>query len=338
MQVVRLRLILLVFFMLLTQPYRSPNAATFRHKIFCFCLLLLILSLQIQAQSALNDTIRRKRIQLITGINVAGYATTLYLLNNAWYKNYPKAPFRVFNDLKEWNQMDKIGHAWTSYMLGAPSTQMWRWTGMREQTSIFLGGLSGFTFLTAIEFLDAHSAKWGWSWGDMAANAAGSALYIGQQLTWKEQRIQLKFSFHQMRYADAQLTQRANELFGSTWYERMLKDYNGQTYWLSVNIHAFRPQSKWPAWLNVAAGYGADGMLGGFENLAKDENGLITFDRRDVPRLRQFYLAPDIDWSRIKTQKKWLRTAFSILNVLKAPAPALEWNSNGKLRFSALYF
>jgi hypothetical protein len=31
------------------------------------------------------------------------------------------------------------------------------------------------------------------------------------------------------------------------------KDYNGQTYWLSVNLHSF---IKAPKWLNLAIGYG----------------------------------------------------------------------------------
>ena len=284
------------------------------------------------------DSLRKKRTQLIAGINIAGYGTSIYLLNNAWYKNYPKGPFRVFKDGKEWNQMDKVGHAWTTYMLGAPSAAMWRWTGMSETASTLLGGLTGLAFLTGVEMLDAHSAKWGWSWGDMAANAAGSALFIGQQLGWKEQRLMLKFSFHHNRYSDPQLRQRANELYGSTWYERMLKDYNAQTYWLSVNVRAFAPKSNWPAWLNVAAGYGADGLFGGFENVAMDENGNIRFDRRDVPRSRQFYLSPDIDLTRIKTNKKWLKTTLTVLNIFKTPAPALELGTNGKLRVRPVYF
>ena len=52
----------------------------------------------------------------------------------------------------------------------------------------------------------------------------------------------------------------------------MLKDYNGQTYWLSANLKSFFPGSNIPPWLNVAIGYGADGMFGGFENKWIDED------------------------------------------------------------------
>jgi hypothetical protein len=188
-----------------------------------------------------------------------------------------------------------------------------------------------------IEVLDGFSAEWGWSWSDIGANVFGSGLFLSQELAWGEQRIQYKFSFHRKSYDEPMLNQRSNKLFGNSWYERMLKDYNGQTYWLSANLKSFFPKSKLPAWLNISVGYGADGMFGGFENLAKDKDGNITFDRRDIQRYRQWYLAPDIDFTKIKTNKKWLRTAFHFLNAFKFPAPALEL-SNGKLKAHAIYF
>jgi hypothetical protein len=44
--------------------------------------------------------------------------------------------------------------------------------------------------------MDGHSAKWGFSKGDMLANIAGCVLFEGQQLLWHEQRISLKYSYH----------------------------------------------------------------------------------------------------------------------------------------------
>jgi hypothetical protein len=214
---------------------------------------------------------------------------------------------------------------------------MWRWAGLSQKKSAIIGGLSGAAYLTVIEFLDAHSSQWGWSWGDIAANIFGSGIFISQELLWKEQRIQYKFSFHTKSYGEQQLDQRAGDLFGESWYERMLKDYNAQTYWLSANIKSFFPKSKIPAWLNVAAGYGADGMFGGFENKWTDESG-NEVTRYDIPRIRQFYIAPDIDFTKIKTNKKWLRTALFVLNSFKCPAPVLMLDSKGKFKAYAFYF
>ncbi len=279
----------------------------------------------------------KTRQWLIGGLNVAGYGTSLILFNNTWYKNYPRTSFHTFNDSKEWLQMDKAGHSWAAFNAARGSAAMWRWAGVSSKKAAWIGGLSSTAYLTVIEILDGHSAEWGWSWSDMGANLFGSGLFIAQETGWQEQRIQLKFSFHRNRYNESQLEERANDLFGKSWSERMLKDYNAQTYWLSANLKSFFPKSNLPAWLNVAAGYGADGMFGGFENKWEDELG-NEITRYDIQRKRQFYLAPDIDFSKIPTKSKFLKTAFSFLNSFKCPSPALMLDSKGKFRAYALYF
>ena len=160
---------------------------------------------------------------------------------------------------------------------------------------------------------------------------------MSQEFLWKEQRIQYKFSFHSKKYTDPQSQQRVDDLFGKPWYERMLKDYNAQTYWLSFNLKSFLKDSNLPAWLNVSLGYGGDGMLGGFENSWEDGAG-NKITRFDIPRKRQFYLAPDIDFTKIKTRSRFLKTTFAVLNSFKCPAPAFMLDNKGKLKAYAVYF
>jgi hypothetical protein len=214
---------------------------------------------------------------------------------------------------------------------------MWQWAGLPHKKAALIGGLSGTAYLTVIEILDGFSSQWGFSWGDMTANFFGSGLFISQDLVWREQRIQYKFSFHRNTYDDAILDKRADDLFGSSWYERMLKDYNAQAYWLSANLRSFFKESKIPSWLNFAFGYGADGMFGGFENKWIDAQGHL-YTRYDITRKRQFYLAPDIDFTKIRTNRKWLKTVFSFLNAFKCPAPALMLDGKGKFKVYAIYF
>lgn len=305
----------------------------------CFCLANSLLGQDYK--SSYTDSTKsvnyKSRQWIVGGISIVGYGGSLIVLNEAWYKNDERTSFHVFDDSKEWLQVDKVGHGWTAYHTGRAFTALWQWAGLPHKKAVWIGGLSGALYLTAIEFLDAHSAKWGWSWSDIAANIGGSALFMGQEFLWKEQRIQLKFSFHTNHYSDPQLEQRADDLFGSSWYERMLKDYNAQTYWLSANLRSFFPKSKIPAWLNVAVGYGGDGMFGGFENKWTDENG-NEITRYDIPRNRQFYLSPDIDFTKIKTNSKFLRTTFFILNAFKFPAPALMIDTQGKVKGYFVYF
>ena len=106
-----------------------------------------------------------------------------------------------------------------------------------------------------------------------------------------------------------------------------MKDYNGQTYWLSINLASFmKKETNFPSWLNVAVGYGATGMTGGsFNPPYIDENGnQLYFDR-----YRQYYISLDADLSRIRTNSKFLKALFKTIGFIKIPAPALEFNKNG---------
>ena len=275
------------------------------------------------------------RIWLAGGLHAAAYAGGLIVLSEAWYRNYPRAPLHSFNDAGEWLQVDKVGHAWTSYQLGRSSMQAWKWAGIPRKQQILLGGLGGFGFLTAIEYLDGRSAEWGWSWADVAANMLGSGMFMGQEFAWGEQRILFKFGFHRKNYSEPYLNVRSDNLFGKSLAERGLKDYNGQAYWLSANVRSFFPDSGWPKWLNLAVGYGAEGMFGGYKNEWTDplSGPLNAFHHK---RVRQWYLAPDIDFMKIGTKSKWIRSMFFVLNAIKVPAPTLMF-SNGRWKMHAIY-
>jgi hypothetical protein len=281
--------------------------------------------------------VQKKRLILATSANVSIYSGGLLVLSNEWYKNYPQSSFHFFNDNNEWLQMDKAGHVFSAYTACKISNEMWRWAGLSRKKRIWTSGLSGTAFLTAIEILDGFSSAWGFSLGDMMANLTGSGIFIAQEFGWNEQRIQLKFSFHTLDYGSPALNQRANDLFGQRTLEKMLKDYNAQTYWASCNLSSFFPKSSLPRWFNIAAGYGAEGMLGGTVNLLKDANGNIIFDRRDIPRIRKWYLAPDIDLTKIRTKKKWLKTTFFLFNSLKFPTPSIEFSKKG-IEWNWLHF
>src|SRR5215217_4386494 len=267
---------------------------------------------------------------------LAVYGTSFIYLNEAWYKGYPRSSFHAFNDAGEWMQMDKIGHAWSAYSTGRVTYALWRWAGMNQNNALLLGPGTSLLYLLSIEYLDGRSAEWGWSWADVVADFSGAILFASQELGWKQQKIQLKFSSHKNNYETA-VSERARELFGTGFYEPMLKDYNAQTYWLSFNINSFLKRKNFPNWLNISVGYGANGMLGGYNNMVYDKNGDIIFDRRDIKRYRQVYLAPDIDLTKIKTNNKLLRSIFFTLNSFKFPLPGLEF-SNNQVKFIGLAF
>jgi hypothetical protein len=169
----------------------------------------------------------------------------------------------------------------------------------------------------------------------MFMNIAGAALYTGQQLGWRDQKFMIKFSYMHYDYLPEDQP-RAEELFG-TGMERVLKDYNAQTYWLSFSPRSFFPNSRWPAWLNLAIGHNGRLMLGGRENTWTDENG-DTVDRTDAERYRRMFLSLDLDLTRIPTRNKFLKSVFSVVNVLKIPAPALEFDARGNWKGHWIYY
>lgn len=286
---------------------------------------------------AVIQEVKPAKLWMVAGSHAALWTGSLIALNKAWYAGFEKSSFHFFNDNGEWQQMDKAGHSWTAYQLSRHSTEAWQWTGITRKKSAWMGGLTAMAYQGIIEIQDAYSAEWGFSWGDMAANAAGVLAFVAQDLAWNTQRIQIKLGYTPYEYSSPELRNRRNQLFGSSLPERLLKDYNSQTYWLSANLHAFAPDSRLPRWLNMALGYNARGMLTGADNSWKDPNGKELY-QPGVERTRHFFLAPDIDFTRIRTRRKWLRTVFFVVSMIKVPAPALELNSKGKLKAHALYW
>lgn len=302
-------------------------------KKIIFLFLLLITVHHGIANCFLKDSIsafKKRKIGLLAGSAVLTTGSLIYL-HQVWYSQYNSGRFHYFDDSQEWLQMDKCGHTLTNFQISRLMMDAFQWAGFSKKKKLFIGGTMGFAYMTVVEVMDGYSTGWGFSWADMGANALGTALAVSQQAAWNEQRIHLKFSFHR-----TSLAQYNPELLGSKFSEEILKDYNGQTYWLSVSPFSFiRSDRKLPRWLAVSFGYGADGMLGANYNnfLVMDDQGNVT----NYDRVRQFYISLDVDLSKIKTRSKALKAVFNALNIIKIPAPTLEF-SNGKTKFHYLYF
>jgi uncharacterized protein YfiM (DUF2279 family) len=299
---------------------------------FLFVIVFLG-SYSVFSQGALNsflkpsDSLNLKRQHAVYVSEAALASFTLLGLNELWYANYQKSKFHFINDNSEWLQVDKVGHFFTSYHFGRAGAELLQWSGATKKKQLVYGATLGFVFLTAVEVLDGFSSEWGASWGDVVANASGTALYVSQELVWKEQRIIPKFSFHFSPYA-----QYRPNILGHSLSEQLLKDYNGQTYWLSLNLHSFNKNSAIPKWLNIALGYGANAMFTGRYTVS------TSFVVPQTHRYRQLYISLDVDLTKIKTKSHALKTLFSIFNTLKIPAPTLEIRQFNDLKWHFIYF
>lgn len=304
--------------------------------------LFLTVQLNLWGQSLSKNTgdtdsslYNHKRINWVAGGHIVVYGGSLAGLSAMWYSKQLRSSFHFFDDNAEWLQVDKTGHMYSAYQLGRASHALWMWAGLDNRKAAWAGGLSGLAFQSLIEVMDAFSEEYGFSTGDYFANVAGTAAFISQQLGWGEQRIKLKFSSLPRGYKGYDLKDRAVDIYGSSFPEKLLKDYNHQTYWLSADIAVLFDSDFWPSWLNVAIGYGADGMFGARSNVAVYDNHV--FDRSDIRRRRQWYLSPDLNFSRIRTEKKGVRVLLFLLDSFKFPTPAIEL-SGGKLKGHFIFY
>ena len=297
-----------------------------------FLILLIFITLSVSAQDTIIDKARvRRNVGIVLGSEAALYAASMTGLYFAWYADYPQTNFHFYNDNGEWLLMDKAGHFATSYIVGSFGYEILRDAGLDETRSIWYGGTLGLAFLTTVEVFDGFSEGWGFSWGDMAANTLGAGMFIGQQYLWHEQRITVKYSFHPTEFAEYR-----PDLLGENFIQQTIKDYNGITIWASCNFKSLflKKESKFPAWLNFAFGYGATGMTGGYDNaLEHNGNPIPSYDRQ-----RQFFFSLDVDFTKIPTNNKFLKYTFKVLNIFKLPFPPIEYNTGNELKWHWIYF
>lgn len=301
----------------------------FKNTLFILLLTFVLFSQNSYSQTSdsIANTVNKKKFKTILAAELVAYSATMIGLNQLWYADYKSEAFHFFDDDAEWNQMDKIGHFGSAYYLGYMQIKILKNCGYTSKKSMLLGGATGFIFLTSVEILDGLSAAWGASPGDVIANSTGYVFLIAQELAWKEQRVMLKFSMTPSPYAKYR-----PDLLGKNFQEQLLKDYNAQTYWLSLNVGSFmKSQPQFPKWLNVAVGYGADGMI----SAEADKSGKLN---QSFSRSRQFYLSLDLDLQRIKTKKVWVNTLLQTVGFIKIPFPTLEYNTDKGFDFHPLMF
>jgi len=283
------------------------------------------------------STLNKKRVGGVVGASTGVFALAMVGLDRVWYEQYARSKFHFFDDSKEWNQIDKCGHASAAYFISVYGYHALRWSGMKRVPAALTSGAMGFTFISFIEVLDGFSSKWGASGSDFAANFLGAALATTQYAVWGEQRIQLKYSIHLNPYPRGELKQRADDLFGTSFGEKLIKDYNNINTWLCFNTASFFKSQKHAKWLNIAIGYGAGNMYGGFENTWRDKNGNLV-DRTDVKRYRKFFISIDADLTKVKTNNKFAKVVLQALNIIKLPFPAIEFNTLGQVVFHPIHF
>jgi uncharacterized protein YfiM (DUF2279 family) len=266
---------------------------------------------------------RQKNFRLLAASSAAVYTGSFIFLDKLWYQN-GKNNFHFFNDNNNWQQTDKIGHAFSANLLSRYGYFLMTGAGISQKRAACFSAFSGGLLLTPIEFFDGFSPDYGASYGDLAANFSGSLFFGVQMFFWGEEKMRLKIS-----YSESSFAAKRPSLFGKNIGEKILKDYNGQTYWLSLDGEKLLNSKRiFFKFCHLSFGYGGRNML--YANPTESASFGYIHER-------SFFLSLDFALNKLKTKKKWLKTIFEMLSVVKIPAPTLEF-SRGKIRGHWVYF
>lgn len=253
------------------------------------------------------------RLSSMAGLMLTVNAIAYTYQRHVWYKR-ETTDFHTLDFIFDWNkyqQMDKFGHFEDAYFTSDLSGKIYRWSGISGESSVWLGALTGWLWMLEIEVSDGFMADWGFSWGDMLANTVGSGFYVLQQFNYDILGgIHPKISWHK---SNAWIENRYDP--GS-----LIEDYEGMTFWLTVNPHHYFPESwkrnypRWLAPLGIAFGVGAKGIgtnvFGGY---------------------KEYFLGLDVDIRKIPILEDWNVFKFikSEINFLRMPLPTIRFTPYG---------
>ena len=262
-----------------------------------------------------NSDINYLRLSSMIGVMATANTVAYLYQRKVWYTQETTVfhSLEFINDWNKYQQMDKFGHFEDAYFTSDLAGKIYRWSGFSGNTSVWLGALSGWFWMLEIEVSDAFMAEWGFSWGDMLANTLGSAFYVLQQHNYDALGgIHPKFSWH------------TSEAWKEDKYNKdpqaFFEDYEGMTFWLTVNPHHYFPESwkkdypQWLAPLGLAFGVGA-------KEIARYPWG----------GYKEYFIGLDVDLRKLPIWDDWgfFKFVKSEVNFLRLPLPTIRFSPSG---------
>lgn len=244
------------------------------------------------------------KLGAITGATGGAFWWLHEYQKNAWWSGQ-RGKFHFQDDWEYALSADKTGHFFDGALIQALYRGAFEWAGFSPTASVWLGAAFSIAYMTDIEIEDGFATDWGFSPGDQIFNVAG-AMYPVAQYYWDPLRsVNFKWSYFP---SDDLRTGKKNGAF--------LDDYNGQTMWMSVNVHDFlgkKAKNFWPDYLNIVSGYGVNQ----YQNYEE--------------RFADFFIGLDLNWERIiPGNSKFMVWFKNIINHFRFfPLPALKINKNG---------
>lgn len=251
-----------------------------------------------------KSNISYSRLAIVGGSSLAFLGGLYYRLKTAWWKNV-SGRFHFSYDDRYVKNIDKLGHFYGAMMITEGFSLGLKWAGLEDEPSLLYGGLLSLLVYTGIEVKDGFAPYWGFDPGDMTGNLFGAFYPYLQAKVQFLRDFNFKWSYWPSKspyYSKIDGINQNDQFFSD--------DYEGQTFWLSVNIKNYFPKtfkSFWPDFLNIAGGMSV-------QHLDGHGNGDYVF-----------LISPDIDLQKLfKTKNSFLNSLFHYLNYLHFPLPAIQ--------------
>jgi hypothetical protein len=194
----------------------------------------------------------------------------------------PKASFRG---------VDKVGHFFGTYSVFKLARNILLWGGYSRSAAFWWAAGYGLLNGLQIEIGDGFT-PYGFDYKDLTMDFLGVGYGMLQAEVPFLENINFKFSYWSATGLKTPI--------------QFTKDYDAMTIWASFNMHNLLPGSigeSWPAWLNLAVGYGVD----------------------DHETRQEFVLGIDINFEGISTSSPDWLLAERVWNLWRPPAPAVKW-------------
>ncbi len=252
------------------------------------------------------------RLSLLLGGMFTGWLGMHIYYSQTWWKNRVHY-FKFDEDTYYARNVDKLSHVYTANLISSSSSILYEWTGLNPTLSMALGATTAIAYETYIEINDGFSPDWGFDWGDMAGNFIGALYPVVQRYVSPLRTINIKWSF-EPSWLEKKLRN----------YPDLLDDYTSMKFWITFNPYDLlskKLQKFYPSFL----GFGLGVNLQNASHLTGTTNAY-----------RDFYLAFDIDITKLPGNTEFLKALKKILNFYHIPTPGIRL-THGTLWYGLLF-
>ncbi|MEO8194270.1 MAG: DUF2279 domain-containing protein, partial [Gemmatimonadales bacterium] len=232
----------------------------------------------------------------------------------AWWSGERADHFFFRADWDEnFRDQDKFGHAFGGYHLARFGKAFVRSACVSERQSILWSAAYAAAFQIQIEIWDGLYKKYGFSYADLLANTAGTALAVLHETHPRTRAIRPTIS-----YSRSGALRNSDNIPGEL---RPSLDYSGQTYWLSADVNALLPPEAkpyWPSFLRVSVGHSITDWI-------DPQTGA------NIRAQRKILLTLDFDAEKLPGENRIWKTFKRQLGYIHLPSPAIQIAPNAKL-------